>query len=217
MSSVRRTIGAGVVGFVLVGSAMGVTAIDAGAKGMPFLRVRIEGPGISTPIRVGEPALGASTDLWALAELSGYNDLIYSDHSPKLLPSVPSQDLGPRYVVTYMEAIGLRDGGMRRFRIVQHLYPLATPRPLAYMPAGQRYPYGVSQGRWFVADDGLVRELERLGVHPTLPTETTLTDVASRSFALPLVVLAAGVVALLGVLLALIARTRRYRARPSTA
>jgi hypothetical protein len=99
-------------------------------KGMPFLRVTIEGPGISTPIRVGEPEPGASTDVWALIEQSGYNALIYSDHSPKLLPSVPSQDLGPRYVVTYIEAIGLRDGGMRRFRIVQHLYPLAIPRPI---------------------------------------------------------------------------------------
>lgn len=83
--------------FVLVSSAMSLMAIDAGAKGMPFLRVTIEGPGISTPIRVGEPAPGASTDVWALVELSGHNALIYGDNSPKLLPNAPSQDLGPRY------------------------------------------------------------------------------------------------------------------------
>jgi hypothetical protein len=54
-------------------------------------------------------------------------------------------------------------------RVVQYIYPDAVPRPLTYMPPGQRFWKQVTVGGWYVAGLALRQELVHIGVLPAAP------------------------------------------------
>jgi hypothetical protein len=150
-------------------AGIGAAAPTASAK-MIVDHVTITGPGISEPVRIA----GDSQDAFVLMDVTGYNRLAYDSDSSRVERSSPTVDLGPRYDVTYVQPVvvlpGTRDA---RISVVQYVYPLAQPDPVAYMPNGQRGT--TANGGWFVADDGLYRELQRLEVLPQ-PAPATRTD-----------------------------------------
>jgi len=109
-----------------------LSGIDASAK-MAFRYMTIQGPGLERPIRLA----GNSLDAMAFWDMTGYTTLLYKTNSPKRLRSQPTDELGPRYTVTYFNPLATARG-MRLLPIVERVYPFAQPNPVVYMAPGQR-------------------------------------------------------------------------------
>ena len=84
----------------------------------------------------------------------------------------PGGELGPRFVATYVMLFPNASGREVRSRVVQYLYPQVSPKPLAYIPAGQPY-----SGRRTVG--GTFR------FSPTLLTNVTGLDLSATPVAPP--------------------------------
>jgi hypothetical protein len=194
VEGVRR----GAVAAAIVCLCVGV-ACPASAKTL-FDHITLSGPGLAERVRIA----GDSHDSFVLMEASGFAELAYDDPSAKVSKSAPSEDLGPRYRVTYVQPTTiLPDTRDERVAIMQYLYPLAKPHPLVYMPADQRGT--TSGGGWFVANDALYRELRRLGVPSNQPATTTTStdevDISPRPIGLGLILTAVGAVLIASFLL----------------
>lgn len=132
-----------------------VTAHGALAKGP--IEATISGPGLATPIQVGdwsnwgeEEALAAHQPIMQLAEAAGFFPATFGEPGA-MSDSRPAGPLGPRYAVRY----GVPGPDNDEFEIVQDMYPYAKPSPVTYTPPGQpifERPGGTAGG-WFVADD----------------------------------------------------------------
>src|SRR5262245_39881076 len=110
-----------VVAAVVAGSALGKGPIEA----------QVEGPGLVTPIQIGDRADFGTADAMAptqpimqLAEAAGFFPAAFGEPGV-MLDERPSGDLGPRYTVEYVVPGPDND----EFRIVQQLYPYADPDP----------------------------------------------------------------------------------------
>ncbi len=141
---------------------------------------QISGPGLSDPISIGWKAPGAGSAVSAipnygnraaeekallLAESSGFFPGVFGRTPDPMLAAQPAGDLGPRYRIVY----GLPGPGGGS-RIVQDVYPYATPAPVTYMRPRQLFWGGQqTRGGWFVADVVLTTSLVRVGLPPNAP------------------------------------------------
>lgn len=167
--NMRRVLGwVGTVGVVAV-LALSLVAAPALAKGAS--KIVIQGPGLAHPITV-EPGESTSTDqLWPLMTDSRF--FLGLCHVPceskSRLARRPSQDLGPRYTLTYTMNLEVTP-----HEVVQYVFPYAQPKPVTYMPGGQTFlHHRKTGGGWFVAPARLERELISLGLPATAAGETT--------------------------------------------
>jgi hypothetical protein len=185
-----------------------ILAAPAASAKTLFDHVTVTGPG-SAAVRIA----GDSQDSSVLMDVSGYTPLAYEPTSRKVLDSAPSTtDLGQRYEVTYVRpAVILPDTRDERVSITQFLFPFADPEPLACMPARQRGTAG--SGGWFVADNGLPRELQRLGVlrRPAETTSTGTDDVVAGPRPIATALAATVLAAVLAALCVITIRARAAR------
>lgn len=188
---------------LLLAVSAAVVAGDALAKGP--IEATIDGPGLSTPIQIGdwesfgqEGALANDQPIMQLAEASGF--FLGAFGQPALTGQRPTDDLGPRYVVAYRIPGPSND----EFRLVQYLYPYAEPSPVTHMAAGQRiFGRQGTPGGWYVADDPNLPQLLPVLVEAGLPetSPTTAPDGGSLPWAVVLVSALLGTVLVAAVVL----------------
>jgi hypothetical protein len=163
--------------------------------------VVIAGPGLERRI-TPDTAL-----LQPLAEGSGWSAAIFGYAPDPMLDEQPPGELGPGYTLTYLMP-GPND---EENRIVQDLYPYATPSPVTYMEPGQEL-WGTQRtgGGWFVASPLLRELLVEAGLPATPPPR------ADDGPSFPVLETLAAVTAIAGlaVLLAVLLR-RRPAASPA--
>ena len=187
--------------FLLVVLSSLLAAGGALAKGP--IEATIDGPGLGSPIQVGdwddfgkEDALASHQPIMQLAEAAGFFPATFGGPSVMLL-SRPAGDLGPRYDVEYRVPGPDND----EFRISQDLYPYADPSPLTYTEPGQTIferPHGTAGG-WYVADDLSLPQLLPVLVNAGLPeSDPTVPGATASAFPSATVGAAAAAAVLLG-------------------
>jgi hypothetical protein len=190
------TIGLGLVGAMLPGSALGKGASEAA----------ITGPGLSGPLELGGSGEPGSGELGTIAETAGFFAAVFGQSPDPMVAQRPAGDLGPRYVITYL----MPGPNGEHVELVQHLYPYAKPHPVTYMRPGQElWATERTRGGWYVAwYSGLKERLVEAGLPATPPA-------ADDETSLPVVGTVAAVAAVAGLvlLLAVALRRRRPRAR----
>ena len=148
--------------FVLLGAALGLlvaVALPAAAKGPTT--ASIEGPGGGSA-SFGGGGEGPGTPLGDLVDRSGFFPAVWSQTPDPMLRDTPADtELGPRWTVTW--EMPSEDGVVQ---IVQELYPLATPQPLAYVAPGQDLGAAgmTTPGGWYLASATLGESLTELGL-----------------------------------------------------
>lgn len=129
------------------------------AKGGPT-GAAVAGPGLAAPIVLRAhdgSALRSLVTATAFVEAS----FGYGPQTHALLAERPRGRLGPRYAIDY----SIPGPDETEHRIRQHLYPYASPRPVAYVPWGQRvFDTQRTTGGWFVAATLLRETLVELGL-----------------------------------------------------
>lgn len=183
MSSVHANEDSGSGGIVAALLAGAAPAHAKGATGGT-----IEGEGMDDAIAV--PA--------DLAGQSGLYELIWESDGTTRLAEVPTADLGPRFVLTWMLL-----GPNGDVPIEQELYPYAEGGPVTHVAAGQpMWETAETLGGWSTAPPAFVTRLEALGVsRPVAGTDDGGTDWAPIGASVAAVVL-------LGLGLALLSRRR---------
>jgi hypothetical protein len=207
-AEVKRLIRLTFVFVVAAVVALGAS-LSAIAKGPS--RAVIEGPGISSPIALPGPNEATiGPELAALVMDSGLFTGLWCRTCDGRLRHSPSEQLGPRYTITY--AMTMTSGkGTRSNPVVQYVFPYAVPDPVTYVPAGQRFSMRATLGGWFIAGPKL-RRLMDLGVPTEASAHPARGDGANEggiSMRTVLPITAAAVV-----LAALVLVTRRMRRRP---
>jgi hypothetical protein len=123
-------------------------ATPAGAKGATG--GTIDGEGIDDAIAVPADLSGES----------GLYELIWETDGATRLAAAPTDDLGPRLVITWMLM-----GPNGDVPIEQEVYPYAASGPVTYVAPGQpMWESARTLGGWATAPQGLVMRLEALGV-----------------------------------------------------
>jgi hypothetical protein len=159
----RRMKSAAVRAALVLALALGIAASTPSpvlAKGGPVKAV-ITGPGISSPITLRGPDDSSLLD--AIVQESGVLTVALCGTCHERLRQPPTEQLGPRYTVTYT-MLRLRGAGAAWDKVVQYVYPLAVPQPVAYLPPGQQFWMQATVGGWFVGRGALRLELQRVGV-----------------------------------------------------
>jgi hypothetical protein len=147
---------------VVVALALPASALAKGAES-----ATIHGPGLSSAIGLpgsGEP--GGGTPLGRIADFTGFYPEAFGQSPDPTVAKPPPGDLGPRYTITYVMPgpNGTRD------RLVQDVYPYATPDPVTYMAPGQSFFAGQrTEGGWYVSPVALKQALVRVGLPATAP------------------------------------------------
>jgi hypothetical protein len=193
----------------------------AHAKGAD--QATIAGEGLDAPIALtGVEGDGGS--LATLAEQVGFYYGVFASQPDPMLDAAPTEDLGPRLVITWHMPSGVGTAD----EIRQDVYPWAAGGAVTYTPPGQPFfTTELTHGGWFRAGPGLVATLGQLGVPSRDAYEAAAappSTVAPRpaigstpsddpsSIAWPLVGIIAGCIALAGTALLGRQMTRR-RAR----
>lgn len=133
-------------------------AVAAGSEA-----IIIEGPGLDGPreIDFGSPPSEMSVDQFELAAQMGAWFNARAEDVVPLLPEAPTDDLGPRWTVTWVAA-GPETASREDRSTRQEVYPDAAGSPLVHTPDGQ----GVWEGAvgWYQAPSALRGTLRSLGV-----------------------------------------------------
>jgi hypothetical protein len=197
---------------LLLGAGLALVLLPAPALAKGPIEASIDGPGIGAPLEVGdvenwgeEGALAARQPIMQLAEAAGFFPAVFAQVPDPMLPHRPKGDLGRRYVITWI----VPGPDNEADRIVQDLYPYATPNPVTYMAPGQRlFGTQATRGGWFAAAPPLRSLLVEAGLPRTQPTGH-----ADSAFAWALVgALAVGAALALGTLAIVVIRRRPHPA-----
>jgi hypothetical protein len=108
-------------------TALVLACVPAEAKGRDPVEVVIRGPGLVEPIVIrGNMGFPPGDRYWAFALT-----MFGSSSDPSSDAPLSTGDLGPRYLVGYVEPCC-------EHRVHQYLYPYAAGGPVTYTPSGQR-------------------------------------------------------------------------------
>ena len=150
-------------------------AVLAGTLTLPSLAAAkgpasasISGPRLDRSLAIqGEgEGMGPGTPLGALVDFGGYFSQMFGQTPDPTQKAQPKGALGPRYKVVYIVP---GPNGIES-RVVQLLYPYASPVPLTYMKPGLRFwSTERAHGGWFQASVNLKRVLVRAGLPATTP------------------------------------------------
>jgi hypothetical protein len=107
--------------------ALVLASVPAEAKGRDPVKAVIRGPGLVEPVVIrGSMGFPPGDRYWAFAA-----SMFGSSSGPSSESPLSTGDLGPRYLVKYVE----RCCG---HQVRQYLYPYAAGGPVTYTPSGQR-------------------------------------------------------------------------------
>ena len=148
----------------LVGLAVAAALLlPAGAAAKGPSSASITGPGLDRQLAItGDGELGPGTPLGRLVDFGGFMAQMYGQSPAATVKARPTNSiLGPRYRITYV----VPGPNAVRSRVVQVVYPFATPVPLTYMRPGQTY-WGTRKtvGGWFRSSPALARALVQAGL-----------------------------------------------------
>ena len=145
----------------LIAAALIALALPALAVAKGPASASISGPGLDRALAVTGDGEAPGTALGTLASAGGFFPQMFGQSPDPTLAARPRGTLGVRYKVVYVVP-GPND---IRSRVVQYIYPYATPVPLTYMKPGQRFWDGENaHGGWYRASAGLKRMLIRAGL-----------------------------------------------------
>jgi hypothetical protein len=209
----RRLTRAGVC-IAAASALIWLSAAGAVAKG-PDQAV-VSGPGIDQQIVVrnpGAPTIGP--DLAALIESSGIMNQLWCATCGDLSAKQPTGNLGPMYLVQYR--VPSLIGGPTRW-VEQRVYPFAHPRPLTFVPPGQRFWHQRTVGDWYEGSSRLRTALVDIGV----PRSSTLAPPAVDTVPLApngveVGVIAAGIAVVIAIIVGLALRWRGWARTRSAA
>src|SRR5262245_24704827 len=141
---------------VLVALALPVVAAAKGPSG-----ASVSGPGLDRALTVRGDGEGPGTALGTLATSSGFFPQMFGQTPDPTVRARPKASLGPRYRVVYTVP---GPNGIES-RVVQVVYPYATPVAFSYMRPGQPFwESDTTHGGWFRASATLKRVLVRAGL-----------------------------------------------------
>jgi hypothetical protein len=210
----RRALGR--VGSTLSLAALVVLLLAPAAQGKGDTLVTVVGPGLEGPLTITQ---GAGSGL--LMKPSGFWDQACSSHGcraeGRFLDRRPVGDLGPRYTLTWTLEFVTRSHEVKRFPVLQYVFPFAQPQPVTYMPPGQLYlPAYRTGGGWFVARSELLPAWSDLGLPATMvdamPTPPIFPSTTRGGWSLgPWVIAAAFALLAVGLVLLLGQRHRYVR------
>jgi hypothetical protein len=139
-------------------------ALAAGAAAKGPSAASITGPGIDGSLAIPGNGEGApDTPLGDLVQNSGFFAGMFGQSPDPMLADRPAGDLGPRFTVTYR--VPGPDGSDSR--VVQDVYPYATPSPVTYMAPDQPFWSGDrTHGGWYLSSGNLTTDI---GLPATTP------------------------------------------------
>jgi hypothetical protein len=197
--------------FALVVLAALVASSAALAKGAT--QATIKGPGLDKAIVLksdtgGDPTYGSK--LGSLANATGFFPAVFNQQPDPMTRDRPKGTLGPKYTVDYV----MPGPYGTTSTIRQDVYPYATPYPLSYTKAGQRFwDTHRTHGGWFGAPHELRSTLVGLG----LPKQPSVSGPGDGSGWLRWVAIAITIAAGLALLAVLSVVALRRRPGPATA
>jgi hypothetical protein len=153
--------------YVLALAVVAALALPAAAAAKGPESASISGPGLGRALAVsGDGELGNGTPLGTLVDLGGFFPQMYGQSPSPTTAARPDGTLGPRYRVVYV----VPGPNRVKSRVVQLVYPYATPVPLTYMKRGQTF-WGnrQTQGGWFRSTPALRTLLVRFGLPKAAP------------------------------------------------
>jgi hypothetical protein len=183
-----------------------VAVVPTAAPGKGASEATIAGPGLDDPISlVGEGQYGGEA-LMHIAEEAGFFPAVFTRIPDPMREERPAGALGPKYTVTYV----MPGPNNEEDRLLQDLYPYASPSPVSYVEPGQRFwTTEQTRGGWFVATATLKDLLVVAGLPETPPATDAPSEFPWR-IAAPLTLLLAAAAVGIGVALLM-------RRRPQTA
>jgi len=127
----------------------------------------ITGPGLAGPITLAGEGQPGGEELMAIADAAGFFPAVFAQTPDPMLAERPSGSLGPEYVVEY--AMPGPNGELDK--LVQKVYPYATPSPLSYTEPDQAFwTTERTVGGWYVATSTLTDLLVDAGLPESPPT-----------------------------------------------
>jgi hypothetical protein len=178
-----------------------VVALAGPAQAKGIQSATITGPGLDEPLVAHGEGLASLTAFWEV--MPG------QPTPPALMDRAPTEQLGPRYQITWRLMTGPDDVTAIR----QDLYPYATGGPLVHTVAGQPIYGGATVGGWYEAPPALRDRLDALGVPPAGSDPVAGAQSSDDSPWPAVFTVAAAVVALAGVGVAVAVRRVRRRER----
>lgn len=145
----RRAVMA-VVGVVAL---LSLAASSAGAKGLSSLT--ITGVDLDEPIVLDSGSPLTSQQMMHVAEAARMYDAASADHKP--MAKSGAAELGPKFVATYVD-------GARGTTFVQHLYPFAQPKAVAFAPSQETWDGRTTSAGWIEPTKDLEPLLSGLGI-----------------------------------------------------
>ena len=179
---------------------LSVAAPSAGAKGLSSLT--ITGVGLDEPIVLDSGSPLTSQQMMHVAEAARMYEAASADHKP--MAKSGAAELGPKFVATYVD-------GARGTTFVQHLYPFAQPKALAYAPSQETWDGRTISAGWIEPTKDLEPLLTGLGIAAPVVPANGGDSAASNRWLLPL----AGVTVTVAVVAAVFLRRRRGLPSPA--
>ena len=179
-----------------------VATLPSTALGKGASEATITGPGLNDPISIAGEGQPGGESLMQIAEEAGFSPAVFAQIPDPMRDERPAGALGPKYTVTYV----MPGPNNEEDRLLQDLYPYASPRPVSYVEPGQRFwATEQTRGGWFVGTATLKDLLVAAGL-PAGPSETGTPSEFPWRVAAPLTLVVAA--AAFGVGVALLVRRR---------
>jgi hypothetical protein len=193
--------------FAVLTAALAALLLPVFAFAKGASEATIVGPGLDEPVTLAGEGRAGGEALMRLADAAGFFPAVFVQSPDPMLDDQPEGTLGPGYTITYT-----MPGPAGEDRIVQTLYPYATPSPVTYVAPGQRF-FGTEEtrGGWFTAGQTMLDHLVAAG----LPREAPVTgDDGSFPWAMTTIaaVALAGILVLALALAGVLALRRRTHA-----
>ena len=153
--------------YVVAAVLLAALALPAAAFAKGPESASIFGPALGRSLAVsGDGEMGNGTPLGTLVDLGGFFPQMYGQSPDPTTAKRPLGTLGPRYRVVYV----VPGPNRIKSRVVQLVYPYATPVPLTYMKPGQTF-WGnrQTQGGWYRSTRALRTLLVELGLPARAP------------------------------------------------
>jgi hypothetical protein len=147
---------------------LAVALVPAVALAKGASEAEITGPGLDAPLTLPGEGRPGGERLMRIAEAAGFFAGVYGQTPSPLAADRPDTSLGARYTISYT----MPGPNGETDRIVQHVYPYATPSPVTYMEPGQPF-FGTERtvGGWLVATPALTESLIEAGLPETAPAQ----------------------------------------------
>jgi hypothetical protein len=157
--------------FLIIATLALIAPTTAFAKGPTA--AAITGPGIDTITITGDAENGTVSTFSQIVEGAGFFPAVFRPAPDPMLRSQPKVELGPRYQIVW--TVPIPNG---KNRLLQDVYPYATPYAVTYMRRGQAIYDMTTNGGWYTQTADLKQALVSVGLPAKPPTSSGLSAAA---------------------------------------